>query len=250
MITIKEDFWDLYKKFDKIRNMGWIQSKRKGSTGIGYTFESLLGIQENSFAVPDYNGIEIKTMRILSRKNIHLFSAEPDGDYLFPTQRILDKLGYPCKEKKEYKVFMSAAKGKSFSYIGYSRKVKLEIENNKISLIAKDRYDNPIKVDTSWSFDLLKNRLYTKNKYLAIVKAKKMTKDDIEYFHYVHIDFYKIKSFESFIDLIEKGIITVTFKINVYKNGIKEGKIDNHGTDFSIKEEEIEELYTKIDIFR
>lgn len=232
--------------------MGWIQSMRKGSTGIGYTFETLLNIQENSFAVPDYKGIEIKTMRILSKNNIHLFNAEPDGDYLFHTQRILDKLGYPCKTRPEYKVFMSAATGKDYSYIGYSQKVKLEIDDDKkkVNLIAKDRHNNSIDVDISWSFDLLEKKLYIKNKYLAIVKAKKMVKDDIEYFHYVHIDFYMIKSFETFKELIKEGIITVTFKINVYKDGEKEGRIDNHGTDFSIKANNINLLYEKIEIFK
>lgn len=245
---MKKNYVELYKKFNKIRNMGWIKSKRNGSTGIGYTFETLLNIEENSFAVPDYNGIEIKTMRIFSKKNIHLFNATPDGDYLFPIKRVLYKLGYPCKENKEYKVFLSAASGKEFSQIGYSEKIKLEIDrqHNKINLIAKDKYNNDIDISISWSFDLLKSKLYIKNKYLAIIKAKRIYRENIEYFHYVHIEFYEIKDFDTFLQLIELGIIKVTFKINVYKTGEKAGQIDDHGTDFSIKEKNIELLYNKV----
>jgi len=38
---------DLKEKFEFIKNLGFVQSKRNGPTGIGYTFESLLGIGEN-----------------------------------------------------------------------------------------------------------------------------------------------------------------------------------------------------------
>ena len=43
--------------------MGFIQTMRPGDTGIGYTFESLLGIPANSATTPDFKGIEIKTKR-------------------------------------------------------------------------------------------------------------------------------------------------------------------------------------------
>ena len=246
---MRYNFIILYREFNRIRNLGWIKTMRLGNTGVGYTFESLLNIKENNLPVPDYNGIEIKTMRIFSKNTIHLFNASPDGDYLFPIRRILDKLGYPCKENKELKIFMSAVKGDAFSYIGFSKKVKLEVDRNykKINLIAYDYHNNNLDINVSWSFDLLKKKLYIKNRYMAIIKAKRIIENGIEYFHYVHIDFYKIKDFNKFLKLIEDGIITITFKINVYKSGEKFGQLDNHGTDFSINEKNIEMLYSKID---
>lgn len=53
----------LNKKFLEIKKMGWIKSKRKGHTGVGMTFEYLIGTNENNFEIPDFNGIEIKTKR-------------------------------------------------------------------------------------------------------------------------------------------------------------------------------------------
>ena len=53
----------LNNKFNSIKNMGWIQSIKKGSSGIGLTFEHLIGINENEFEIPDFNGIELKTKR-------------------------------------------------------------------------------------------------------------------------------------------------------------------------------------------
>ena len=53
----------LYKEFLKIKKKGWIKTMKKGYGGVGYTFERLLGKEVDSFRIPDFHGIEIKTMR-------------------------------------------------------------------------------------------------------------------------------------------------------------------------------------------
>ena len=40
---------NLYQKFESIQKMGWVKSYRKGDTGIGKTFEELLGKTEENF---------------------------------------------------------------------------------------------------------------------------------------------------------------------------------------------------------
>ena len=249
--NIKTIEYDFFNQFKKIRGAGWIATKRKGSTGVGYTLETLLNIKENSFPIADYCGIEIKAMRILSKKTIHLFNAEPDGDFLFPHDRILNYVGYPSKKNPNYRVFLSAAYANGYTNIGYSKKVKLYVnrEKEKIDFIVTDRFYKKINVEVSWSFSLIKSKIEKKIKKLALVEAEHKFIDGTEFFHYKRINFYVIKGFDIFLDLIENGTIKVCFKLNVYTSGIKEGKLDNHGTDFSIKEEDIEKLFTKINIF-
>lgn len=244
--------YNLFKDFSKIRDKGWIETKRDGSTGVGYTLETLLNIEENSLPIADYNGIEIKAMRILSKRTIHLFNAEPDGDFLFPHERILKKVGYPSKKNNNYKVFLSAVYGNEYTNIGYSKKVKLYVnrEKQKIDFIVTDRFYKNIEIDVSWSFNLIKSKLEQKINKLAIIKTENKFINNKEYFHYKRIEFYKLKDFDTFLESIENGTIKVCFKISVYQKGIKEGKIDNHGTDFSIKEENIEKLFDKINIFK
>ncbi|MGK7945220.1 MAG: MvaI/BcnI family restriction endonuclease, partial [Microcystaceae cyanobacterium] len=41
------------EKFRILNQKGFIRSKRKSSTGIGYTFETELGLKENNLALPD-----------------------------------------------------------------------------------------------------------------------------------------------------------------------------------------------------
>ena len=56
----------LNSKFLSIKNQGWIETLRNCNSGIGYTFETLIGKTEENFPVPDYEGIEIKTTRYKS----------------------------------------------------------------------------------------------------------------------------------------------------------------------------------------
>ena len=122
--------------------------------------------------------------------------------------------------------------------------------NEKIKVIAEKSDGKSIQVYVSWSFELIKEKLETKIKKLAIVKANSKTVNDKEYFYYRGIDIYEIKSFDKFIEAIEMGIITITFKVGSKISDDKTIKKDNHGTSFSIKYKDINQIYNKINIFR
>lgn len=226
---MKEEIKELNEKIVKIKEQRWIKTKRKGTSGVGYTFEQLIGKEEENFPIPDYNSIEIKTSRRTSWGKIHLFHATPDGDYLFPIKDILEVLGYPDKDLPQYKVFNYTINAKTFTKIGYNKKAKIIINRNKqkVYLSAKDKYNKDLNIKISWSFDMLKQRLILKLKYLAIIKAETKKINNIEYFKYNEIIFYKLKNFETFINLIESGIINVTFMIGLYKKGKRIG--ETHG---------------------
>ena len=38
------DIHELKKNLEYIKNKGYVESKRKGNTGVGYTLETLLGV--------------------------------------------------------------------------------------------------------------------------------------------------------------------------------------------------------------
>lgn len=237
----------LYNKYKSIKNYGWIKSKRLGTGGIGYTFEYLIGKPEENFPIPDFEGIEIKTSRHNSWGKIHLFHATPDGEYLFPIKDILNMLGYPDKDFPEYKVFNFSLNAKEYKNIGYSKKAKIVVDKDKekIYLIAKKKSNQNLNLSISWSFELLKQRLSLKLKYLAIVKAKSKKENNCEYFKYDRISFYKLRSFENFIELLERGKIDVTFMIGIHKSGKRFGQTHDRGTAFTIKEKDIDLLYDK-----
>lgn len=241
------DFYDLYNCYLDINKRGWIKSKRKGSGGIGFTFETLLGKEEDYFSVPDFRSVEIKTMRIVSRRVLHLFSLTPDGDYLFPIKRILNTLGYPSKWNSNYKVFMVRVDAIKYKKIGLFKKIKLVVNriDNKLELKALNLKDEVIDINVSWSFDLLKETLERKLKRLAVIKAKSMFIGDEEYFWYSQIYLYELRDFNTFLSLIESGVIDVTFSIDVFKNEKRYGQIYDHGTYFSINFANVEKLFER-----
>ena len=69
---------DLFiRDFNKVRDMGFTESRRSNSTGIGKTFEDLIGVAENNAKEPDLHGFEIKSQRNLSGSYVTLFTKSP-----------------------------------------------------------------------------------------------------------------------------------------------------------------------------
>ena len=242
----------LYNEFKRIRKLGWVESKRKGPTGVGYTFETLLNKKEDHISAPDYRGIEIKTIRLFSKQKIHLFNAIPNGDILYPTKKIVEKLGYPDKQNPEYKVFNMTFSTTEYTKIGYYKKgiIKIDDENKKVRFIVKNVKEELIDLKISWSYDYLKKKNENKLNKLAIIYTYSKEKDYKEYFYYKSIHFYKFNDFKKFIDLLKTGDIKITFKISVNREGEKKGVIKDRGTDFSIEKSKIELLFDEIDIFK
>ncbi len=235
------DMKELLNMFNIIKSMGYVHSKRKGSTGVGYTFECLINKEEDSNPGPDFKSIEIKTMRFVSKQKVHLFNAAPDGDCDFPIKNVLDKLGYKKNDVKACYISVVANKMTSIGY--YKRAILIvNYDKEKIYLKGYNPYGNELGLNVSWSFERLKEKINTKLKKMAIIKAQNKFLNNNELFYYDRITFYKLKSFNTFIKLIEEGIIKVTFKV---KEQFDE-HLENHGVDFSIEIKDIELLFDKI----
>lgn len=240
----------LKNKFETIKKLGWIKSIRKGSTGIGATFEKLLGVNENSFEIPDFNGIEIKTKRNYSNSFTSLFNYSPEGKYSYEIEKIKDKYGYPDKIIKNYKVL-----NKSFycntkiRVSNYYFVLKVNRVSKRIILNIIDLYGKLLENDIYWDFDEIKEKLNRKLHFLAFVNASRKIINNDEYFKYYKMDLYELKNFETFIALFEKGIIRITFKMSIFRDGTKIGQLHNHGTSFDIKEEDLSKLFNRIATF-
>ena len=242
-----EDIVSLKEKFNKIKNIGWVESMRKGTTGIGYTFETLLGKEEESFPIPDYGSIEIKTRYKNSKFPITLFNATPDGDYLFPMRRLYDRFAFPQSSNRNFRVFYASMVATDYTHAGRNYQFKLIVDriNRKIKVVAYSKSTGEIDPNISWSFKFLKEKLERKLKYLAFVKAEAKNSFDLQYYKYYDISFYMLKSFDTFISLIENGVINITFALGCYKSGSKLGQMNNHGSNFEIGEKDLEKLFIK-----
>lgn len=235
----------LVNKFNNIKKIGWIQSVKNGYAGVGLTLEHLLGVTENEFEIPDFYGIELKTKRNKSNSYTTLFNATPDGPHFHEVERLRNTYGYPHSKAKEYLVLNVSVWANMLNNIGikYYSKLKIDYEKQKIFLLIYNRNKELIEDEVYWCFDTLREKLLRKLKVLAFINADTKIVNKVEFFKYYKMTVYLLKDFNTFLLLLEQGIIRITFKVNVTLNGPKKGKTCDHGTGFDIQEKDLLKLY-------
>jgi len=240
-----ENIKKLKTEFEKIKAKGYIKGIYNNYSSIGRTFENELNLPENTFSVPDYYGIEIKTRRAYSKSTITLFTAVPDGENLFEIERLKETYGYPCKKDKKYKVLYIDAYGSYINPAGIKYKYKIDVDRNekKVYLTIFNRYNELLERKVYWSFEYLKERLTNKVNFLAIVNAWPNKIDGWNYFKYYRMDMYMLKDFETFLKLLENGLIRVSIKIGIHLDKKRYGKTYDHGCGFAIDEFNLKYLF-------
>ena len=245
---MKDDIKILKEKFQKIHNMGWIKFNKLNCGTIGTTFEKLIGINTNELEIPDFGSIEIKTKTKSKYKFISLFNCVPTGPHYHEVEIIKDSFGYPDTKLKKFKVLNGEVFCNKLTKIGNNFYFKLNIyrKEEKIKLCVYDNKRNKIEESTYWDLEILKEKINRKLSYLALVNVDKKKINGLTFFKYHNINFYKLKSFNTFVNLLENGIIKITFRIGIFKEGKRIGKIHDRGTVFSIEEQNINKLFEQI----
>lgn len=235
----------LKQEFMRIKNMGYVKSTRTGVTGVGKTFEDLLGKAEDTQGMPDYNGIELKTKLGYSKSYTALFNSTPAGN--LETQRLCREYGYPDKVLKNKKVLnISITTTPTLVANRYYFSLKVNYLKKRINLIIKDSHNNLLEDSVYWNFDILEEKLNKKLQYVALINAWSTTRNNITYYKYYKINFYKLKSFKKFIELIDNAVIRVSLKIGVYREGPKKGQYHDRGTSFELKPLDFYQLFEHI----
>ena len=241
-----KSFIKLYKQFEKIKEKGYIKGIYNSYSSIGRTFESELGLDMNKECVPDYEGIEIKTKRPYSKSLLSLFTAVPDGKEPLELSRIKELYGYPYKKDRRFKALYVEVYGNKLNYGGAKYQYKLDIDRveKRIYLCIYDRHEKLIERRVYWSFEYLKSKLNKKLNKLAIVNAWTNKINNWNYFKYYKINFYTLKDFNTFINLLASGEIILKIKIDIYTDKANYGKMYDHGCSFSISKDNVEKLFT------
>ena len=244
---MNSDILTLKEKLDKIKSLGWIECKNKNKSVTGKTLENLLEINPDNFEIPDYNTVEIKS-KVSKRENyIDLFCATPDS-YVLETKRLYDKYGY--LDSNNYKILNFVLYGEFLEPINneYSAKLRIDYKNKKVIMEIYNKDNELIDNLSSWSFELLEEKLCRKLNYVCLVEGDKKFSHNVLYVRYDKYKFYKLKKFSNFIRLLKRGQIRISFTLGVYKSGSKSGKMHDHGTQFSIKKENVKLLFDEIEL--
>ena len=246
--NMNENFKELYEQFQKIKEQGWIRVPTNQKVSQGVFFEQLLKKPIENFEIPDFDGIEIKTHLKDSKSYITLFNASPDGDSFFEIERICSQYGYPDTVLKHAKILHGNVNVMKRNFIGikYQFRLSLNTKKKKLILYIYDRTNKVVDKSSYWSFELLEEKLRRKLRYLAYIDAKKKVINQQVYYRYNQIYFYQLKDFDQFLELLEKGIIMITFTVGVFREGKRKGQIHNHGTAFRISREHLGKLFSQI----
>jgi hypothetical protein len=245
------DNLEIFKnEFYRIKNLGFVKSNRIHNTGIGKTFEDLLGILENNSRNPDFLDFEIKSQRFLTGSKVTLFTKSPT----FPLKvnsLIRDKYGNSYKHNVNLKRIHTSVYGDKFNnYLNkYSFKLNVNKRSKKVYILIKDKItDLVLENNIYYAFSDIQESLRKLNN-LAIVFANCKIENGTEYFHYTGARVFINLNFNKFINMIISGQIQYDIRIGSYKSGENIGKPHDHGSGFRIGKNNLINLYEKNYLF-
>ncbi len=224
---------ELENKLREIKSMGYIPSRRKGPTGIGYTFESLLGIDENNLPIPDIGGrVEIKTIRKDSQSLITLFTFNR-GVWKLPQKELISKYGYLDTKGRV------ALKNTIFYGKTISQGLSLDVdENMNLVKLVDSRTGNVLAI---WDLYVIVGKFMTKLSKVLLVVGDRKRIDGIEHFLYESAYLLTDQSPRKFIKAFKNSIVGIDIRMHLKENG----SVRNRGTAFRIKETNLINLYEK-----
>jgi hypothetical protein len=220
-------------KFDVLSAKGFVPTLRRGSTGIGYTLESMLDIEENNSPGGDFMGMELKAFR--------------DDDL---TMNDSEKMNLFLKEPRWVDGLKSADRVRKYGYVDdngrtalYST-VRIETNSHKFAFEVEDDSSKVwLKFDGQriayWTREILAKRLKEKHTETVFVSAHTRGKGKAEEFHFYGVTWCREPSVDEFVKLLQEGEVMLELRMHLKETGATR----NHGSCFRIKQNRIKDLF-------
>lgn len=243
---LNNDFKSIINQFNIISNKGWIKAINGSLGAIGLTFEHEINKEPDTDFFPDFKSLEIKCLGRYSRYPIGLFACSFDGPGDNEINRLAQDYGYYDSTFTDKKILYAPLRFNQYSVVKDSFIFKLEYSCDKIYLCVYDLNYNLIEKKSYVLINTLYAHFMIKLQNLALIRASKKIINDVKHFRYYKISLYKLISFDSFIDLLKKDIITVNLVCRLSKSGYKIGQYSNQSLVFQIKPYDLTKLYNLI----
>lgn len=243
---MNKDFNILLNEFKRIARKKWISGISNGHGNIGLTFENELGKKVDTNYTPDYNNIELKCTTRFSRFPVSLFSLAFDGPTDKEIIRLNETYGSYDENFTDKKTLIRKIRVDELSLLNSNYYLSLAVENDKLYLCVYDINKNLIEKEAFVYLNTIKLHLQTKLNNLAIVKSSKKKINNVEHFRYYEISLYTLKDFDTFLNLLQEGLIEVSLISRISKSGTDAGRYHNKNLVFQIKKDNVENLFNKI----
>lgn len=217
------------KKFVALKELGFIATKRRGPTGIGFTLETELGIKENNLAEPDLEQIELKAHRVNSQNLITLFTFNRKA-WQIPPLEAIHKYGSRDRNGRLGLYYTMSLKPNSAGLF-------LNVMQNTVDI----RHISG-EVITIWQLDQLAERFEKKLPALIYVSAFSEIRDGLEYFHYYRAQLMRGTSPDLLANQFREENIVVDLRLHDKKTRAR-----NHGTGFRAYEDKLPKLFKSIE---
>ena len=216
-------------KMKGVKNKGFIPSKRKGPTGIGYTLECELGIEENNIALPDLGFAELKAHRENHTGLITLFTFNRNA-WKIPPLLAIEKYGsYDDKKGRKGLYYTVTRTPNSAGLLLTCNEETLQVQHISGEII------------TQWAMDFIVKRFLKKIKALVLVSAQVELRGGSEYFYY-----YRARILQGNTDRkkLMNSFMVGDFFIDLRLHDRKTPSARNHGTAFRAREDKLVNLYS------
>ncbi len=214
------DIVELKRKLQQIKKNGWVVSRRRGGTGIGYTLELLLGIKENNLKTPDLGTVELKSQRKNISNRITMFTFNR-GVWKIHQRQLIERYGYIDSSGRHALYCTVRTKPNAQGLF-------LKVEDDKLRLYHVDR-----TLVAEWNIsDLLKAFRKKMPAIVVVIADTRINSEGKEEFYFDEAYFLRDPKINNFIHLVKEDIIVVDVRMHLKKNGA----VRNHGTAFRIDE--------------
>lgn len=244
---MNEDVQKIIQGFEEISSLGWIAACSNNFSSLGLTFEKKLGKDPDALYFPDYYGTEIKCTSIKSKYPLYLFTVAFDGPTFPEINRLITKYGYYDSKYSDKKVLFVKFDENSNAIVDNKYRFKLEIDkkDNKMYLSVFDLQNHLLEKESYVYLDTIYNHLNVKIQRLALVYADTKEEKQQKYYRYYKMFIYRLKGWETFLELLCKGIVQVSLIARIQKSGIDEGKYRNKSLVFQLPKKNIDMLFKK-----
>ena len=226
---------ELKRKLYDLRQQGFVDTQRRGSTGVGYTLEKLLGLEENNLPIPDLGGrVEVKATRSSSTAFVTLFTFNRSV-WQVSQREAVERFGYI--DEKGRLALKSTVSATSVNAQG----LRLSLSNGP-EMSASVIHDPTGEILATWSIFHLIGKFVTKFERMLFVKAdRRESSVGTEQFHYVKAELVSEPRDREFLDAMRQGAVKIDLRMHLTETGA----VRNRGTALRVGERDLPMLFSK-----
>lgn len=216
-------------KLSEIKRQGYIRTKRKGPTGIGYTLESLLDIEENNISSPDFGDVELKSHRHEQSSLLSLFTFNRKV-WVLPPLEAIRIYGSPDANGRMglyYTMGLRVNSAGLFLYVGEDSIAVRSIDGTEIA---------------KWRLADLAQRFSEKVANVLLVSAAVEMRNNVEYFWY---DRARLLTGGTSVSILRNQFASenLLLDLRLHDAGTR---ARNHGTGFRVSLSNLHNVYSHI----